>query len=30
LRHEPRKGSITTKRVRAALDEHYLRKVLQT
>jgi predicted transposase YbfD/YdcC len=30
LRHEPSKGSIKTKRFRAALDEHYLRKVLQT
>jgi len=29
LRHEPSKGSIKTKRFRAALDEHYLRKVLQ-
>lgn len=30
LRQEPSKGSIKTKRFRAALDEHYLRKVLQT
>lgn len=29
LRQEPSKGSIKTKRFRAALDEHYLRKVLQ-
>lgn len=30
LRQEPSKGSIKTKRFRAALDEHYLRTVLQT
>lgn len=30
LRQEPSKGSINTKRFRAALDEQYLRKVLQT
>ncbi len=29
LRQEPSKGSINTKRFRAALDEQYLRKVLQ-
>ncbi len=29
LRHEPSKGSIRTKRFRAALDEQYLLKVLQ-
>jgi len=29
LRHEPSKGSIKTKRFRAALDEHYLRQVLR-
>lgn len=30
LRHEPSKGSINTKRFRAALDEQYLLRVLQT
>lgn len=30
LRHAPSKGSIKTKRFRAALDEQYLRTVLQT
>jgi len=30
LRQDPTKGSIRTKRFRAALDEQYLRKVLQT
>ena len=29
LRQEPSKGSMNTKRFRAALDEQYLRKVLQ-
>jgi predicted transposase YbfD/YdcC len=29
LRHEPSKASINTKRFRAALNEHYLLKVLQ-
>lgn len=29
LRQEPSKGSLKTKRFRAALDEHYLRKVFQ-
>jgi predicted transposase YbfD/YdcC len=29
LRHEPSKGSINTKRFRAALDEQYVRKVVQ-
>lgn len=28
LRHAPGKGSIKTKRFRAALDDHYLRQVL--